>query len=591
SDLLALLPRAQYVGYTATPFANVFIDPSDAEDIFPKDFIVSLPQPEGYMGIQAFHDLGSDIPRSERTVANSNEKAYVRGVASDEDDDAALREAIDAYVLAGAMKLYREDNGYRQKTFKHHTMLIHESVRMADHRELLVRTKTLWYDSGYFGPAGHERLRRLYDTDFKPVSDARAAGYPVPASYDELSRFVGPAVARIGGDDNPVIVVNGDKEIETGEADFDKRPIWKILIGGQKLSRGFTVEGLTISYFRRASASASTLMQMGRWFGFRDGYGDLVRLYLGRNETLGSKTVDLLEAFEAICMDEDRFRGELARYAKPGNGSVAITPAQVPPLVYQHLPWLPPVSRTKMFNARLVEVSSAGQWQEPTAYPTNPTALRTNFELWKPFLEALSEDQVDLMAPNPLTDKTDKCPALLGSITADSALAVFEKALWMNPDNFAPHLSYLRSITQENKVDDWLIVAPQHTTSAQRASLGGARQFSWFARNYRSNENKLFGAISSPRHRTALLRIAGALTDPGNAATESLVEPKRGVIAVYPIVLPVDQDSVAADGELRPEKTVMAFAFVAPSSARSADGQVVRFSTIDSTKTGPIIDV
>ncbi len=104
SELLRILPRAQYVGYTATPFANVFIDPSDAEDIFPKDFIISLPRPAGYMGVQVFHDLDLDLPPSERTFANSNEKEHVRDIVlNDEEDDSCLRKAMDMFMLTAAM--------------------------------------------------------------------------------------------------------------------------------------------------------------------------------------------------------------------------------------------------------------------------------------------------------------------------------------------------------------------------------------------------------------------------------------------------------------------------------------------------------
>lgn len=113
SELLRMLPRAQYVGYTATPFANVFVDPSDAEDIFPKDFIVSLPRPQGYMGARDFHDLDSVIPDEGATVANSNELAHVRSITLDgeEADDICLQRAMDTFVLTGAMKLYREAEG------------------------------------------------------------------------------------------------------------------------------------------------------------------------------------------------------------------------------------------------------------------------------------------------------------------------------------------------------------------------------------------------------------------------------------------------------------------------------------------------
>ncbi|KXO90511.1 Z1 domain-containing protein [Tsukamurella pseudospumae] len=591
-QLLVMLPRAQYVGYTATPFANVFIDPSDAVDIFPRDFIISLPRPEGYMGVEDFHDLLSPIPPLERNFENSNEKAHIRNVTlEDEDeDDTSLREAVDAFVLAGAMKLYREDHGDTPMTsYTHHTMLIHESIRMADHRELLVRAKRLWFNAGYAGPAGHRRLRELFNSDFAVVSASRSEGYAVPDSYDALMSYIGPAVARIGGDDNPVIVVNGDKDLETGVADFDKRPIWKMLIGGQKLSRGFTVEGLTISYFRRTTTSASTLMQMGRWFGFRSGYKDLVRLYLGRTERLtAKKTVDLYDAFEAICLDEETFRAELKKYANPINGSSQITPAQVPPLVSQHLDWLKPVSPNKMFNARLIEADTAGEWNEPTAYPQTAKDVRHNFDLWAPQLEKLPHgiETLEVTAPDGVRDKL---VALTGIITPQVALDIFERYRWANADQFAPHLAFLRSITESEAVADWLLVAPQLTTPTQQASLSSARTYSWFARDRRSQRTS-FGAISAPRHRTPLLRIAGALPPSDDPATEALVRPKRGTIALYPIVERPGRELIEESRVFDPGSTVMAFSFVAPSSARSFDGRILRFTTIDSSQTSPVID-
>ena len=102
-ELLKLLPRAQYVGYTATPFANVFIDPDDAEDLFPADYILSLPRPQGYMGMAEFYD---DAPAKDGDYT-SNEKAYVRFVEGTDDQPNNLPAAIDAYILSGAIKLYR----------------------------------------------------------------------------------------------------------------------------------------------------------------------------------------------------------------------------------------------------------------------------------------------------------------------------------------------------------------------------------------------------------------------------------------------------------------------------------------------------
>ncbi len=592
SELLKLLPRAQYVGYTATPYANVFVDPNDAEDIYPKDFIISLPWPDGYMGARDFHDLDSPLSIDEQTFANSNEKAHVRDIdVQDEDDDTSLQEALDMFVLAAAMKIYREEEGgLGTGHFAHHTMLIHESVRTLAHRELLGRVTKLWWDAGYTGPRGRERLRELFETDVLPVSQARADGHAVPSSFDDLARHVGAAVLRIGGDDKPIIVVNGDKDIETGEADFDKRSIWKILIGGQKLARGFTVEGLTVSYFRRSANNASTLMQMGRWFGFREGYRDLVRLYVGRKETVGKKELDLYEAFEAICLDEDAFRSEIKQYARPVDGEPLIRPKDVAPLVSAHLPHIKPASANKMYNARLVERDSAGEWQEPVAYPTAVTGLRHNTGLWTPVLESLTTEPTEFAHPGDGRGQY-RFPALTGLLDASEFLTLLGDLRWSDESKFLPHLAFLRKITsmETRKVDDWLVLAPQHSRGGNRITLGsGGRRYSWFARDRR--RGPLFGAIRDPKHVPASMRIAGALSAPGNAAVESLAGPRRGVVVLYPAVETVNRPEAEVSGAVDPGKLVMAFAFVAPASARSKNGRVVHFETIDSSK-GPIINV
>lgn len=273
ADLLTMLPRAQYVGYTATPYANVFIDPSDTADIFPKDFIVSLPRPEGYMGASDFHDLYTEITDKEKNYANSNEKAHVRDVTvEDEDDTEALLQAIDMFVLTAAVKLFREDRGgLGDGYFDHHTMLIHESSWVEDHRDLRGRVTKLWFNAGYAGSSGHARLRSLFEDDIARVSGTRAPKHLLPASYEEVMPYVGPAVFRIGGDQKPIIVVNGDKELETGEADFDRRSIWKILIGGQK----------ALPRFHRRRAHHLVLPQACLEYVGADADGALVRVPAG----------------------------------------------------------------------------------------------------------------------------------------------------------------------------------------------------------------------------------------------------------------------------------------------------------------------
>jgi hypothetical protein len=147
-ELLQLFPRGQYVGYTATPYANALVDPDDPEDLFPRDFIVSLDRPNGYIGVSDFFDPASvyeDLPKDDYS---QSEIAHIRRVEhSLGTDDEDLKEALRRYVLAGGLKLFRhaiDPDRYKAEHFKHHTMLVHTSQRTGEHLSLAERLERIW---------------------------------------------------------------------------------------------------------------------------------------------------------------------------------------------------------------------------------------------------------------------------------------------------------------------------------------------------------------------------------------------------------------------------------------------------------------
>jgi hypothetical protein len=588
SQLMILMPRAQYIGYTATPFANVFVDPGDAEDIFPSDFLISLPRPEGYMGVQDFHDLDSAIPMAERTAANSQEKSHVRGIYEGADD--RLLEAMDSFVLTGALKLFRADHGVSADPFRHHTMLVHQSVRKDDHAELAQSIASMWHQAGYTSIDGHKRLSRLWASDFAPVSSARATDLPDPASYDVLRPYVSRARQLIGQGGSPVLVVNGDSDryFEQLSLDFDRTPhVWKILVGGTKLSRGFTVEGLTISYYRRKTGQADTLMQMGRWFGFRPGYRDLVRLYIGRDEARGkTATADLYEAFEAICRDEELFRQQLTQYARLVDGKPQVTPAQVPPLVAQHLGWLPPSARNKMFNAELVEVRSPGQPIEPAAYPLSRAALGRNTERWRPLLSLLRAEPIQFAVRGLAGSVSGRAfPALAARVQHSRILAVLSGLEWEREGIFQPHLRYLTQLDGSlATVNDWLLIAPQLVKPDHvKASVVDSVPLSLIRRK-RPNGTS-FARIAGMEHRLAGRDLIDAADRPGSSASGLSLGPHTGVALLYPVVegtTEADVHAAVSQGVADPAKIVMAFTLIPPRSAIDSSGRLVRFQARDS---------
>jgi hypothetical protein len=467
TEIMEIVPRAQYVGYTATPFANVFIDPDDDTNLFPSDFVLSLPRPTEYMGVQEFHDIDPDWETTPKTVATSNELAYVRAISGDPDNNPdlrrkELREALDAWVLSGAIKKYREaQNG---KGYRHHTMLVHEDVSNVAQLDSAVVVRGLWNNGKFTSREGLTRLRKLFDHDFLDVMEARANGEPMPESFDAVKPYVAEAIAEMtsaGAD--PVLIVNSDKSIQDQQEalDFDKGTVWRVLVGGTKLSRGFTVEGLTVSYFRRKAGQADTLMQAGRWFGFREGYRDLVRLYIRRDSR-----VDLYEAFEALLLDEEAFRDELGKYAGlDEDGKPIVVPQQIPPLVSQHLPWLKPTARNKMFNAVVKARASVGAFQQLSSIPRREEKVKhkTNLEqVVLPLLKLTAEPET-LPYVDPEDNQTKQQHARVGTIGAKEFLALFDKLTW-HPDYesvITPLRTFIATATAKERIKDWAIIWPQ----------------------------------------------------------------------------------------------------------------------------------
>jgi Z1 domain len=582
SELLGLLPRAQYIGYTATPYANVFVDPTDAQDIFPRDFIVSLKRPPGYMGIDDFHDV-DDRPLAARPLATSNQRAHVRNLVGESDDEMAdeLASAIDAFVLSGAIKLFRETYGPRSADYRHHTMLIHQSVKKSEHARQAQSVQTLWSMGEMLQSEGQARLRALWEADFGPVSRARNEGQPVPDSFEQLKPFIAEAVGRITpAGSAPYIVVNGDKDIAKEEVDFDRRAVWKILIGGAKLSRGFTVEGLTISYYRRRTQQADTLLQMGRWFGFRNGYRDLVRLYIGRNEPTRGGTLDLYVTFEGVVQDEEAFRNELRRYSVWVDGKPQVRPRDIPPLVSQHLPYLRPTARNKMFNAELVVRRSPGVGIEPNAWASDPAKARANYAALAP-IAACADRRITLS-----TGTGGHFEALVGIATHQAVVSSMEGRNWLFPDYWNADLQYFRDALKEGEIVDWVVVMPQQGDETERLQmLPRVGQRLLFKRRRRPERGDVFGYLSESRHRPPVHFIATG--DPVVEELQEYRQARRGGLLLYPVFTseePPGDDAIE-------ERVILAPYFTAPNTARSDKRTFVQFRVRDPSRVkDPIVD-
>lgn len=531
--LVGLLPRAQYIGYTATPFANVFIDPGDVKDLFPKDYIIALGRPTGYMGVSDFFDLGEDgidLAEDEKpTGFLSKERAFIRNVKDPDESDSHLPKAIRSFLLAGAIKLYRKDKNY-DVACRHHTMLIHRSTKQLDHEQDADLVMRLYDREKVGSPSFYDRMKSLWDEDYNPVSRAQAPNAPRPSHFDELVPYIDKCVSKVQLD-QAVRIVNGDNKYADQLPNFDRDQVWSILVGGTKLSRGYTVEGLTVSYYRRRVRTADTLMQVGRWFGFRRGFKDLVRLFIGRSEPDGrNRTMDLYETFKAICRDEELFRKELRKYSDK-RLQPPLRPDDVPPMVPSH--YLPPTARNKMYSAGVCRQNFSGVWKERVS--PNDKRRKENASLVR---DLISKDfrgkfrfgfddsdgkRVEWSGSVAKVKPSDMIVFLDNySWTDDQRLMIREKEFLEGEGDWDP------------EIDQWVIVLP-HKASAADLFWRGPDAFSVFVRARAGSVN--FKVFSERRHRMIASHIAGVeRLDGVTPDTEILRKPKTGIMLCYPTV-------------------------------------------------------
>lgn len=274
-DILQRIPRATYIAYTATPFANILIDPGavDCEvgtDLFPKDFVVQLPRPDGYTGTEELFGVTSQGRDVMRSVADNDVRALKpkrrkkRDLLVVEELQClpqSLCDAVLVFAVAGAIRLLRNQAG------KPHTMLVHVSQMQADQLRIGTAIEQQikgWRDHDRVVPGS---LRAMLSSALIDLGEI-----DMPCARDEVLDEAVINLSRI-----QVVVLNST----TGEQlEYEEKPDRQLIaVGGNRLSRGLTLEGLTIAYFLRTTSMADSLLQMARWYGFRSGYDDLIRIW------------------------------------------------------------------------------------------------------------------------------------------------------------------------------------------------------------------------------------------------------------------------------------------------------------------------
>ena len=389
--LLTLFQQKAYVGYTATPFANIFIHEQaetedEGPDLFPSSFIISLPAPSDYFGPADIFDVNGDEGdeislkphRYIRTIedhADSLELGEISGwvpprhrnhhdvrYRGEDMMPPSLRTAIHSFILSTAIRRCRG------QLREHNSMLVHVSrftsvqnaVKQQIDAELQILKRELRYGEVEDGKSALDELEKLFETDFLPTLEDGHNPAEAPLGWSDIKEEVRTAtgilqIKEINGTAGDIL--DYEQERDVGLA--------VIAVGGDKLSRGLTLEGLTVSYFLRASRMYDTLMQMGRWFGYRRGYEDVCRIFM---------TGNLHEWFENITLAAEELRKEFDHMA-----AIRGTPRNYGLRVRSH-PVLMITSRVKMKSGTLIKVNFAGTISETTVFHNSKDMIASNYE-------------------------------------------------------------------------------------------------------------------------------------------------------------------------------------------------------------------
>lgn len=291
-ELLKMFECRSYAGYTATPFANIFIPPHvDSEkygtDLFPRDFIFRAPRADQYIGAREFFGISGDentpvmplFRPIEAGAAFLGKGTKATDAVSNIPDE--LKKAIKYFLISTALR------NCRGQVNKPNTMLVH-IVRFVSQQNTVKKLVKTYYEEElenyikYGDSTIRDDLRAIWEEDYLPTTSklrvqfAKYMGGCTDVSWDDIWAEIRRIVTK---KEITIYSVNGKSKDALLYKNHEGKPFNVIVIGGDKLSRGLTLEGLTVSYFTRNSNTYDTLMQMGRWFGFRPGYLDACRLF------------------------------------------------------------------------------------------------------------------------------------------------------------------------------------------------------------------------------------------------------------------------------------------------------------------------
>lgn len=394
-QILNAFQQRSYVGYTATPFANIFILPDEedksqyGDDLFPRGFIYNIAPPSNYVGPAQLFGLTEDLDGGDNTTdglplirdeADDAETifpmAHRKELVVDELPESLIK-AMQSFIITCAARRVRGQKEVHNSMLIHVTRfnMVQRQVMELVNTELVSMLRMIEYNTGAQATSLLSRLEEIWKDDYLLTYEKVRAIYDdpqiTPVAWKDVRAELLNAITRI-----QVRGINGDAG---GALDYDNNPtgLNVIAVGGDKLSRGLTLEGLSVSYYIRPARNYDTLLQMGRWFGYRPGYVDLCRLYT---------TEDLVGWYEHIAVANEELRREFNFMELSRQ-----TPEEYGLKVRTHPGGLSVTAANKIRHGRKMQVSFSRTLAQTTIFHKDAKIHEENFAATDQWLQTLKQ--------------------------------------------------------------------------------------------------------------------------------------------------------------------------------------------------------
>lgn len=523
-DILSKLPRVAYIGYTATPFANVFIDPSTPEDLYPRDFIVDLPQPKAYFGTERIFGrqlLGSDDSEEEyegldviRLIPESDVSLLKPPSRKERNTfepelTTSLKKALCYFWMAVAARAARGQSD------KHSTMLIHTTLYTDVHerfKPLIERYKKRLSSKLRKGNRSVlQKLREQWEEEQGRLPSAEID--EEATSFDEFAPYLTQVIKKT------TLVVDNSRSEQRLSYEDDGQV--QIVIGGNTLSRGLTLEGLIVSFFIRTSSAYDTLLQMGRWFGYRQGYADLPRVWL---------TSELESYFYDLATVEQEIRNDIEYYELRG-----LTPMEFAVSIRTH-PCLNITSRLKMQNAVPAKVSYSGRRVQTVLFKhKNMEWLNNNLKVTRRLIKTIAS----------YIDPSEGQNVLFHNVPVGAIQFFLEKYHFHENSELDSDLlqNYIKAQNNEGELKCWnvVILKRREKEGEELLDLGTGIKVPLLNRSQRIRgdgmaNNAHLGVLVSSGDRVADLKLSAREIKGKKEQELQAMRPKEiGLLLIYPI--------------------------------------------------------